>query len=200
MVEVWKSIDGTGGRYEVSNTGKVRSLNYMAHGKPGMLKPLETKDGYYKVRIYYPCGYKGEFVHRLVAKAFLPSNGEGLQVNHIDGNKKNNRIENLEFCTAKENVRHSYKIGLRDDQLRKQSETLKGKPIARFQKHVEESKMKIKATNIETGEVLFFESQAQAAQKLNAHQPSIYRVVHGVKKSHHGYKFEMCREGEAHVK
>ena len=75
------------------------------------------KDGYDRVRLTLSNGKRRNFpVHRLVLTNFNPvSNMENLQVNHIDGNKHNNNLENLEWCTCKENIHHAMRIGLRND-------------------------------------------------------------------------------------
>lgn len=108
MTETWKPIDGTDGLYEVSNTGKVRSLNY---GNSGITQELrlttERVTGYVKVRIKYIGNVQRMcLVHRLVANAFIP-NPDGLPcINHKDEDKTNNNVSNLEWCTHKYNINY----------------------------------------------------------------------------------------------
>ena len=103
--EIWKSIEETNGRYEVSNMGKVRNTRT---GK--VLKPYVTRKGYHRVDLYpSPHKYTHVLIHRLVAKYFCAGYKDGLYVNHIDGNKSNNVYTNLEWVTALENVEHSFK-------------------------------------------------------------------------------------------
>lgn len=89
-MEIWREIEGYDGRYAVSTWGRVKSVN-------GILKPYENKKGYLKIGLSRNGKCEKHRVHRLVAKAFIP-NPEGLpQVNHIDGNKQNNSVTNLEW-------------------------------------------------------------------------------------------------------
>lgn len=105
MGEIWKPINETDGLYEVSNTGKVRSLNY---GNAGVTKELklstEKQTGYVKVGLK---DYNGKWrlclVHRLVAKAFIPNPNSFPCINHKDEDKTNNNACNLEWCTYKYN-------------------------------------------------------------------------------------------------
>ena len=101
IIEKWKPIDGFEGLYEISNLGRVKSLNY---GKEKILKPQNNgKGGYLYVELWKNGKGKKFRVHRLVASAFLP-NPEGFeQVNHINEDKTNNIVSNLEFCDAKYN-------------------------------------------------------------------------------------------------
>lgn len=103
--EIWKPIDGFED-YEISNLGKVKSLNYKRTGKEKILKPAKNKDGYLLVVLCRNGKRKTFRVNRLVASAFLP-NPEGFeQVNHIDEVKTNNCVSNLEFCTPKYNINY----------------------------------------------------------------------------------------------
>lgn len=88
--------------YEVSNTGLVRRKD---SGR--LRKPVKIKNGYLTIMLTDRGRYELEYVHRAVATAFIPNSKNLPQVNHIDKNKQNNRVENLEWCTAKENVQHS---------------------------------------------------------------------------------------------
>lgn len=124
-VEVWKDIKGYERKYQISNYGRVKSLerltnagiknNRITKRKEKILKPLKVTKGYYSIRLYDE-NKQGKTlkIHRLVAEAFIPNTDKKEQVNHIDGNKANNRVDNLEWCNCKENMEHSYKIGLRD--------------------------------------------------------------------------------------
>lgn len=109
MDEIWKTIPGFS-TYQVSNTGKIRSLNYKKSKKIKELKPA-VDGGYLKTMILSDNKiYDTVRIHRLVALTFLGESN--LEVNHIDGNKLNNSIDNLEYCTRSENLKHAFRIGL----------------------------------------------------------------------------------------
>lgn len=99
--------------YDITQDGKVFSLNYNNTNEKRELVNKINKTGYAVVGITNSKG-KRQFigVHRLVAKAYLPTTDESLQVNHIDGDKLNNTVSNLEWCTAQHNIRHSFDTGL----------------------------------------------------------------------------------------
>ena len=103
--EIWKPIKGYEGLYEVSNKGRVANLNY--HGKKGkrVVMKQNRKPGYITAGLRDRDGKVRTLpVHRLVGIAFLPPpTKERTQINHINGDKQDNRVENLEWCTAKEN-------------------------------------------------------------------------------------------------
>ena len=104
-MEEWRAIEGYP-FYEVSNEGRVRSLRF---NRVLILKLRTLPTGY----VYAPLAGKKATVHRLVAKAFIPNPNNYPTVNHIDGNKSNNCVENLEWCTQQYNNQHSLDTGLR---------------------------------------------------------------------------------------
>lgn len=107
--EIWKDIDGYEGRYRVSNLGRVMSL----FGKGKIFKGSICTYGYLSINLSLLKAQKLRKVHRLVAEHFLPSAPtDKHQVNHIDGVKTNNCVENLEWMTAIDNIRHAWKTGL----------------------------------------------------------------------------------------
>lgn len=108
MKEIWKDIPGYEGLYQVSNLGNVKSF---FTGK--LLKKLPHSTGYLAVVLYKDRTSKRRTVHRLVAMAFLPNPESKLTVNHKNGNKHDNSVDNLEWATHKENQRHAVKTGLK---------------------------------------------------------------------------------------
>lgn len=103
-MEIWKDIAGYEGLYQISNYGNIRN------SKGRLLKYYENHKGYYKVGLNKN-GKNSKFrVHRLVAQMFIPNPHEYPQVNHIDGNKQNNNVTNLEWCTNTENQIHAVKM------------------------------------------------------------------------------------------
>ena len=103
----------------MSNLGNVKSLKFWSNARKKyfsrerILKPSKARNGYLIVILCNGEKKTGKLVHRLVAEAFVPNPENKSQVNHIDGNKINNKVENLEFVTAKENTNKSYEIGLK---------------------------------------------------------------------------------------
>ena len=117
--EIWKDIEGFEGFYQVSNLGRIKSLG----GWCGSSKRKEkirtlnhTKDGYLKVRLMYQGKDITCRVHRLVAKAFIPNPNNFETVNHKDGNKEINKVENLEWCDRDYQMEHAYKMRLKTSQ------------------------------------------------------------------------------------
>lgn len=103
MQEIWKDIAGYEGSYQVSNLGRIKSLVRKNVTKEKILNGGNNGDGYIKVSL----NNKLHYVHRLVADAFIPKIEGRNFVNHKDENKSNNNVNNLEWCTNKENINHS---------------------------------------------------------------------------------------------
>lgn len=115
MKEEWKDIKGFEGVYMISNYGRVLSLpRHGSHTTEPIIRSISlTKDGYQKVRLLH-CGKDTTArIHRLVAEAFVDNPDGKETVNHIDGNKENNRADNLEWADRHEQMVHAYKKGLK---------------------------------------------------------------------------------------
>lgn len=114
MEEIWKSIKGYEGYYEVSNLGRVRSVDREVLDKNGrhqfkkgvIMKTREDRQGYVMVALSIGRKYSNKCVHRLVAEAFIPNPDNLPQVNHKNEVKSDNIPENLEWCTAKYNANY----------------------------------------------------------------------------------------------
>ena len=130
-MEQWRPIAGTKGFIEVSDLGNVRSL---LRGQPYLLKTQADDGGYRRVRVTIEGEKRTYKLHREVAKAFIPNPDNLPQVNHKDGNKNNNSVANLEWCTNRDNAHHAIKSGLWDSVIegaRKENERRK-KPIIAY--------------------------------------------------------------------
>ena len=107
MQEIWKDVKGFEGKYKVSNLGNIYSIK-----KDIIISPTYNHKGYLRVSLYNKKQYILT-IHRLVAKAFIPNPKNLPQVNHKDGNKTNNCVENLEWCDNSYNIKEAYRLGLK---------------------------------------------------------------------------------------
>ena len=105
MGEIWKDIPGYEGNYQVSNQGRVRNSRSQK-----VLKPKMLRAGYYQYTLSLQGRSFHRLAHRLVAQAFIPNPESKPQINHKNGQKTDNRVENIEWCTGRENQLHRYKI------------------------------------------------------------------------------------------
>ena len=176
-MEIWKDIQGYEGRYQISNYGRVKCFYRNKNGDE--LKVKTSRTGYKVAKLTKNGKRKWMSVHRLVAMAFIPPYS-GEQVNHIDADKTNNHVENLEWCTAKENTLHAIKLGLFDDSSQKLAEANMARRKA------------VEATNIDTGEIIKFISMREAARMLNIDRKDIYRHLKGLSKRVKRYKICYC--------
>lgn len=160
---MWKVIPETNGRYSVSDNGEVRN------NKTGrILKAIETYNGYLRVGI----NKKLYRVHHLVAEAFIEKPMGCTQINHKDGNKKNNHFSNLEWCTARENIIHAYKSGLKKVSY----ENIKS-PTPIIQMDLQDNPIKVYA------------SIKDAERETGIDNSAISKACKGKRKTVHGYKW-----------
>lgn len=172
-VEIWKAIAGTDGKIEVSNYGRIRSL--LTKNKTILKTQLDSK-GYHRVRVTLNRQKISYRVHREVAKAFLTHDVDKTQVNHIDGNKDHNYVENLEWVTGEENIHHAISTGLFKS-------VFAGAKLSNSQR-----KRPIIGTNKVTGETLKFEYIGLAERYFDSRH--ICDVLKGKRNNVKGWTFE----------
>lgn len=142
MKEIWKDVSGYEGIYQISNFGNIKRLSYSiirSNGnkqswKEKILNPTKDASGYYGIRSCTKTTGKSETlrIHRLVAEAFIPNPNNLPCVNHKDGNKLNNKVDNLEYCTYSHNIKHAFNNGLRHDTKKINQYDLNGNFIATY--------------------------------------------------------------------
>lgn len=166
MEEEWRDIKGYEGLYQVSNTGKVRSLNYRKTGREKLLKPQTDKNGYLFVGIRKNGKRKFKKIHRLVAEAFLDNPNNLPEVNHKDENPSNNCVFNIEYCD------HKYNINYGTRNIR--SKISQSKTVVAYKNGVE---------------VLRFSSTAEA-QRNGYNSGNISCCCRGIYKQYKGFKWQ----------
>ena len=172
MNEIWKAIEGYEGYYEVSIYGRVRSVDMVIEYSNGnkskhkgrILKGETDKRGYKRVRLSKNDTTKKFQIHRLVAIAFIPNPDNKQFVNHIDENPSNNNVDNLEWVTGSENMRHGT--------IQQRLSDLKKKPIRCINDNKE------------------FNSVNEASEYYEIERRLISGVLSGAKKTTYGLRFE----------
>ena len=104
-MEEWKDVFGFEGKYLVSSSGVVWSVK-----RRHRIVPFVNSCGYEQVHLFRKRGQESYYVHRLVAEHFVDGYADGKEVNHIDGNKRNNSSNNLEWVTRSENQKHAFNV------------------------------------------------------------------------------------------
>jgi len=186
LIEEWRNVVGYEDRYQISNLGNVRSIleydiNYGYKECNKIKKLILHQTGCYVVSLYLGNKkFKTKRVHRLVAEAFLEKIENKNQVNHKDGNRLNNNLNNLEWCNNSENILHSYRVLNRKNAM-----------LGKVGKLHKLSKA-IKLTNIKTTEIFNFESiNLLLSSKLGISKTSIYRALSSQSKIACNYKVEL---------
>ena len=182
MEEIWKGIKGYEGLYQVSNLGRVKSLErvskhtkgYMAHYKEKILASISEKNGYVRTILTKNNTSKSYYIHRLVAEAFIPNPDNLPEVNHIDENKANNCVNNLEWCTHKYNSNYGTR--------------LKKEHIS----HINHPKLSKRVLCVETG--IIYNSAHEANRQTNINLTNICKVCRGERHIAGGYHWEYIDE------
>ena len=120
IMEIWKDIEGYEGWYQISNYGNIKSVDRIIEYKNGAIRSLKGKilktttgtPGYYITDIHKKGNVNRVSIHRLIGIAFIPNPHAKPCINHKDGNKINNHVDNLEWVTYRENLTHAYSMGL----------------------------------------------------------------------------------------
>jgi hypothetical protein len=137
IIEIFKDIPGYEGKYQASNLGKIKSLGNNAKRSEKILKASLEGSGYEFVNLYKNTERTSLKIHRLVAITFISNPENKKTVNHINGNKLDNNVNNLEWSTYSENLRHAFKIGLNSGIHKsklKQSEVLQIKDLLKLKR------------------------------------------------------------------
>ena len=163
--EQWRAVEGYP-EYEVSNLGRVKG-----HGK--IMKPYKHRVTYKMVDLYKSGKRVARgMVHRMVANAFIPNPDNKPEVNHIDGNPSNNRVDNLEWVTHYENHLHAHRTGLIPEKNRMKRT----------------GKFTLDGVLLET-----YISMSEAARKNGIRYQDVQKMCSGIKKSYDGYTYKIIR-------
>ena len=176
-MEEWRDIEDYKGKYQVSNIGRVKSLERTIWTGKGYYKTLperilklrKRKDGYLQIKLYKDGAEKVYLVHRLVSEAFIPNPNNLPEINHKDENKQNNCVDNLEWCSRSYNNRYN---GRAKKAGKKLAEKL-SKPVYSISK--------------ESGLITYWKSATVASRQIGISQSNICNCLKGKRKSTGGF-------------
>lgn len=190
-MEQWKPIKGYD-HYDISNLGRVKSLERIAHTplasylKPeNILKAADNGKGYKFVRLWQDGKSKKHYIHRLVAEAFIPNPNNYPEVNHIDSDPSNNKVDNLEWVTHRQNAKHMMSQG-RGAMCRKEHK----KRIAEINK---KQRKAVIGKSVATGEEIRF-PYLNATKERGFDTSSVSECCNGYRKNHKGYTWRFAEE------
>jgi hypothetical protein len=179
MVEQWKDIKGYEGIYQVSNLGRVKTLSNNASRKERIRKNKIDKRGYSVIILHKNKNRKNCNVHRLVAEAFIPNPENKPCIDHINTIRTDNRVENLRWCTQKENVNNPISLEkMKSSQLG--SKHWKSKSVIQF--------------TIEGEIVNIWESSMIIENTIGINNSLIWRCCHGKNETTHGFKWQYVED------
>lgn len=184
-MEIWEDIRNYEGQYQISNLGRVRTLsrtikkimyggNEGQYYRKGKIMSIVVIQGYCKIGLRNN-NWKQYFIHRLVAEAFIPNIENKPFINHINGNKKDNAVINLEWCTASENIRH--RVDILGIKTQRGAKNKNSKPVIAI---------------YPSGKSEIFPGRREASRALGIGQGNIVAVLRGAQKTAHGFKFINC--------
>lgn len=172
MKEIWKDVKGYEGLYQVSNLGRVKSLI-----RNKVLSPLNRQHGYQAVQLHgkggNARGFKSFSIHRLVAEAFIPNPENKPEVNHINEDKSDNRVENLEWMTHQENSAHA----------------TRGTRIGKANKNNPLTSSSVVQLTLDEKEIATYPSIHEAMRNTGIPIGCIWSACEGKTKQAHGYKW-----------
>lgn len=189
MSEIWKDINNYENLYKVSNLGNIFSIK-----NNKLLSLWKDKDGYLRCNLKHNKKIKQATVHRLVAETFISNPENKLQINHKNGIRNDNRVENLEWCTCLENQQHKYNVlGYKPskENINKMIDGQKRynqRPEIK-EKKSKEAKEKFSKKIIDITSGIIYDSQRDAAKKIGISQGNISMVCNGIKNNICGHIF-----------
>ncbi len=196
--EIWQNIKGYEGLYQVSNMGRIKRLpkteyvyNYLSNTKVKRVKKEKilaykrNSNNYIIVTLSNNGVSKAYTIHRLVAQTFIPNPNNYPQINHINGKKYDNRVENLEWCTASENIKHASRVG-----LRKTTKKQKTQAKRNLKKANEAKKRKIYQLTKDNKIIKVWDSMSDIFRELHFYWGNIGSVCRKEKELAYGYKWE----------
>ena len=205
--EEWKAIPGYEGYYEASTYGNIRSVDRILNCPWGKIYPAKgkyKKQSYGKDKYLFVClskenKHKSLPVHRLIAKTFIPNPNNKPQIDHIDGDKTNNRVDNLRWCTAKENNnnpitrKRKHEIIWSEDRNRKVSQGLMGHPVSeearrKMSEYRKSTARKVRQFDLIGNLVNEWNNSHEAAESLGVRHCALISMIHRGKRVKGKYK------------